>query len=57
MWMAMGQWNKVIEGTEQFVTGDPDIDLQGYRYVLFLKAYAYDGIFRPSATVDGRNGS
>lgn len=55
--MAMGQWNKVIEGTEQFVTGDPDIDLQGYRYVLFLKAYAYDGIFRPSATVDGRNGS
>jgi hypothetical protein len=52
MWLAMGQWKKVIDGTEEFVTGNPDIDFHGYSYVLRLKAYAYNGIFRLSDAVD-----
>jgi hypothetical protein len=42
--MTMGQWGKVIEKTEYFVTGNTKIDNQGYAYVLILKAFAYNGI-------------
>ena len=39
----MGQWKKVIDTSEQFVTGNTNIDIQGYSYVLILKAFAYNG--------------
>ena len=39
----MGQWKKVIDISEQFVTGNTNIDIQGYSYVLVLKAFAYNG--------------
>ena len=43
MWVTMGQWKKVIDISEQFVTGNTNIDIQGYSYVLVLKAFAYNG--------------
>jgi hypothetical protein len=43
MWITMGQYRKVIDKTERFVTGEWKIDAQGYAHVLILKAYAYHG--------------
>lgn len=40
----MGQWKKVIDKTEQLVSGNSNIDIQGYVYVLVLKAFAYTGL-------------
>jgi hypothetical protein len=43
MWVTLGQWRKVIDKTEVFTKGNLNIDIQGYSYVLFLKAFAYNG--------------
>jgi hypothetical protein len=48
MWMAMGQFRKVIDKTGNIVNGRWKIDPQGYSHVLILKAYVYHGAQPPS---------
>ena len=43
MWVTMGQWKRAIDTSEPFVTGNSNIEIQGYSYVLVLKAFAYNG--------------
>jgi hypothetical protein len=42
MWLALGQWDKVVDRTESHTSGA--IAGEGYAYVLVLKAFAYRGM-------------
>lgn len=43
MWTALGQWNKVVDKTESQTSGGTTIAVEGYAYVLILKAFTYRG--------------
>ena len=41
MWLALGQWDKVVNRTESHTSRASAAE--GYAYVLILKAFAYRG--------------